>query len=48
MTNTVTHYDADATMAYLNLTRKIFISYFLRKVSWVIGKSFLAVSTFVQ
>ena len=27
---------------YLNLTRHLFYFYFLRKISWVIGKSFLA------
>jgi len=38
------HYDADATIAVPELN---FTPYFLRKVSRIIGKSFLAVSTFV-
>jgi len=38
------HCDADATITVPELN---FTSYFLRKVSWIIGKSFLAVSMFV-
>ena len=38
------HYDSDATVAVPELN---FTSYFLRKVSWIIGKSFVAVSTLV-
>jgi len=38
------HYDADATIAVPELN---FTCYFLQTVSWIIGKSFLPVSTFV-
>ena len=38
------HCDADETIA---VPESNFTSYFLRKVSWIIGKSFLAVSLFV-
>ena len=37
-------YDANATIAVPELK---FTTYFLRKASWILGKSFLAVSTFV-
>ena len=45
------HYDADATMVVpqpYSLLETDITSYFPRKISWVIGKLFLAVSTFVK
>ena len=43
------HYDADATIAVPEPYRNsfYFLLYFLRKMSWVTGKSFLTVPTFV-
>ena len=42
------HYDADEIIAVPELTKTAFTSCFLRKVSWIIGKSFLTVSTFIS
>jgi len=45
------HYDSDATIAASEdpyILETAFTSYFLRKVSWVIGKLFLAVCKFFQ
>ena len=41
------HYDADATIADLNLLETDFTSYFRRKVSWITCKPFLALSKFL-